>query len=273
GYDQGGFNQQGGFDQNGYDQNGFNQQGGYDQGGYDQNGFNQQAGYDQGGFDQNGFNQQAGYDQNGFNQQGGYDQNGFNQQAGYDQNGFNQQGGFDQNGYDQGGFNQQGFDQNGFGIVPQAMQGQGMAASTPPPWMQELQPEDPEQNYQTVLIDTPGNDLNPAPSGSQFFGPPSQSYPQNAPAGNMQPLGTNFSQFIKPEDNSAPGAQPAEPTNDIVEQRTIAGIPSSSSFIAPNVPGNGPAPIPSPQPDPFLEAIMRQAQMGIFAMPDKDNES
>jgi hypothetical protein len=121
---------QGGYPQAPYDQQGYPQ--GYQPGGYPppQGGYPQQGGYEQGYPQQGGYPPpgQPGYDQGygqpgGYPQQGGYDQ-GYGQQAygqpyaqpgqpGYDQ-GY-QQGGYQQSPYDQGGYAQQGYGQPGYG--------------------------------------------------------------------------------------------------------------------------------------------------------------
>ena len=93
-----GYGQQGG-QQPGYDQGYGQQQGGYEQGGYgqpQQGGYDQQGGYQQGGYDQYAGQQQPGYDQYGGQQQGGYDQ--------YGQQGYGQQAAADPYAQQQGGY-------------------------------------------------------------------------------------------------------------------------------------------------------------------------
>ena len=98
---QGGYGQQGGYEQ-GYGQQGYGQpqQGGYGQQGYGQP--QQGGGYDQ-GYGQQGYGGQQAYAQPGYAQPG-YDQ-GYGQQGGYGQGGYQQP--YDQ-GYD-GGYDQQGY--------------------------------------------------------------------------------------------------------------------------------------------------------------------
>ena len=144
-YDQGGYNQQQGYQQQPYNNNQQAYQGSYDQQGYQQQPYDAQQGgyqqpaYDQQGYDQAGYNQQAyqgGYDQQGYQQQpydaqpygqGGYDQQAYTQQpyegqsydqGSYDQQAYNNQGG----NYDQTqSYAQQGYNQGGYApAAPQA---------------------------------------------------------------------------------------------------------------------------------------------------------
>jgi len=109
GYGQQGYGEQGGYGQQGYPQQGGGyggQQPGYGEQGYpqqggQQGGYPQQGGYDQQGYGQQGYAQpghgQPGYDQQGYQQ--GYQQGGYQQpyDQGYD-------AGYDQQGYQHGGY-------------------------------------------------------------------------------------------------------------------------------------------------------------------------
>ena len=105
----------------------------------------------------------------------------------------------------------------------------------------------------------------PTPSG-----PYSAKIPGTIPT-NSGPQSAKFPGIIPgnsgPYSAKIPGAIP---TNSGPYSAKIPGaIPSNSGPQSAKIPGTTP-PITPPQADPFLEAIMRQAQMGIFAMPDKD---
>lgn len=134
---------------------------------------------------------------------------------------------------------------------------------------------------------------NFAPENAQMMSPMSQGYasPQTyTPASDLRPLAVDFPRIM--DDMSSNGMDAG--------QRTIAGIPPSSGIypmqqelhtdplptevmpqsgqlhnsgvFSPGLQSYSAPDFPSPQSDPFLEAIMRQAQMGIFALPDKEGD-
>jgi hypothetical protein len=171
--------------------------------------------------------------------EGQYDQNVPNENQGnYEQNFPQEQGAYDQNNYGQGEVYE-----NMPPAMRAAMGNSTVSSSTPPAWMQELSAEDPEQHYQTLLSNTPiyeqGQNQNP------------DSFPQPAP---FEP---SF-----PSERQAPNSDP-------LLQPNVSAALAASGFHAPQSQPEGG---PTSQSDPFLEAIMRQAQMGIFALPDKTNE-
>jgi len=155
-----------------------------------------------------------------------------------------------------------------FNDVPPAMRAalmknEATPAASPPGWMQDLSqsgkfayndqmPQDDQENVQTYM-----HPQSSAPNLNALNGPTQVYKPQDQ---GIESAGGNFSG--QPGDNGVQSGM----MEQIAEQPTRANISPNSGPHSAKIPGV----MPPITPDPFLDAIMRQAQMGIFAMPDKD---
>ncbi|HEV2662581.1 MAG TPA: hypothetical protein VGU68_18395 [Ktedonobacteraceae bacterium] len=103
--------------------------------------------------------------------------------------------------------------------------------------------------------------------------------PTPLPSSDFRPLQLDFPQIIGQND-AAPvhTPLPAQRISPADLETSLPQSPSSTSAKAepasvdlkPTLPGN-PAEQPELQSDPFLDAMMQRVQMGIFALPGKDN--